>query len=87
MIVGYEITIDIDQGDAWLNAVDGKTQIFIAHTACAWNHDDLSPLSDVINLRKISEDDARLHDIRCEYPECLHLLIERQPFAFEQKDR
>ena len=82
MIVGYELTQFIDQGDAWVNAVDPQEATFLAHTACAWNYEDLRPESDIIDLRKISTEEAQAKHLTCGY--CEKPLTEKQPYAFQE---
>lgn len=80
-IVGYEITAEVDQGDAWVNAVDPKTVNYIAHKECAWNHEDLSLYSDPHELRKITPAEAQEKHLVCGY--CEMPLTEKRWFAFQ----
>lgn len=83
-IAGYEVTSFIDQGDAWVNAVDPKEIIHIAHRECAWNYEDLREYgsgSDVTNLRKITILEAQEKGRICAY--CEQPLTARQYFAFQ----
>jgi|SRR6266702_888021 len=80
LIVGYEITAMIDQGDAWVNAVDPKNDVYLAHTACAWNNEALRLGSDTIDLRYITPEEAQIKHHVCGY--CEKPLTEAQVFNF-----
>ena len=58
LIAGYILTVHIDQGDAWVNAVDPQEFTVTAHKECAWNEELLRLDSDVTFLSPIMPDEA-----------------------------
>ena len=79
LIAGYVLTVQIDQGDAWVNAVDPRQFTVTAHKECAWNEELLRLDSDTTDLKPIKPEEAegKVCDI-CEKP-----LSEKAYFDFQ----
>jgi hypothetical protein len=77
-IVGYHLTFSIDQGDAWVNAVDPKSITCTMHKECAWNTESLSD-TDLEDLQRIGHEEAQ--GLVCGY--CGKPLAEPQYYAFQ----
>lgn len=80
-LAGYLFTSSIDQGDAWVNAVDPKTtEPAYAHRQCAWNHEVLSS-NETERLDKIPEADGDKY--QCVF--CNQLLSAPAYFYFQTR--
>lgn len=78
-IAGYILEFYIDQGDAWVNAVDPKTTGPITvHRQCAWNHDMLGT-DEEITMEKIPVEQADKYTCQL----CGLKLSEQVYFAFQ----
>lgn len=81
-IAGYILEQHIDQGDAWLNAVDPKSVgPTPAHRQCAWNDERLHNLGEVEIIEYITLENAEKYI--CDY--CNEKLSEPAYFSFEEK--
>lgn len=80
-IAGYRLTWEVDQGDAWMNAVSPKEEKSIAHKECAWNYEALLPSSDVTDLQPIGYEEAEQEGHVCGY--CEQPLTATQYYAFQ----
>ena len=79
LIAGYVATVQIDQGDAWVNAVDPQEFTVTAHKECAWNEELLRIDSDTTDLKPIQPDEAQ--GLICDI--CHKLLTEKAYFDFQ----
>jgi hypothetical protein len=79
LLAGYVLTMQIDLGDAWMNAVDPRKFTVTAHKECAWNEELLRSGSDVTDLKSIVPEEAA--GKKCEI--CEKLLTEKVYYDFQ----
>jgi len=79
LLAGYVLTVQIDMGDAWVNAVDPHEFTVTAHKECAWNEELLRLESDTTDMKPIRPEEAQ--DLKCEI--CEKPLTEKAYYDFQ----